>query len=62
MEKVAEWVKTCLNKSRLSEGRANCIIEEAKKDKKTLYKYYCPHCFGWHLTKKPRRKQLKKQK
>jgi hypothetical protein len=54
MEKIGEWVRTCLHKCRLSEDRANFIIEEAKKDKKILYKYYCPHCFGWHLTKKPR--------
>lgn len=58
MENIAEWVKTCLHKSRLSEGRANVIIEEAKKDHKILFKYYCPHCFGWHLTKKPRENEI----
>jgi hypothetical protein len=51
MEKVNEWVRTCLHKSRLSESIADKIIAKAK-DK--LYKYYCPHCFGWHLTKKER--------
>ena len=54
MEKTAEWVKTCLHKARLSEGKANVIINKAKEDKNILFKYYCPHCFGWHLTKKPR--------
>jgi hypothetical protein len=43
-----------LHKARLSEYKINMIIEEAKKDGKTLYKYYCPHCFGYHLTKKLR--------
>ena len=54
MEKTTEWVRTCLHKARLSDTRADKIIEEAKKDKKHLYKYSCPHCFGWHLTKRPR--------
>lgn len=36
MEKIEEWVRTCLHKAKLSEGRANLIIEGAKKDKKTL--------------------------
>lgn len=54
MEKILEWTKTCLHKSRLSEYIADNIIEEAKKNKKTLYKYNCPHCFGWHLTKRQR--------
>ena len=54
MEKMTEWLRTCLHKCRLSEFKANRIINEAKKDDKTLYKYYCPHCFGYHLTKKPR--------
>ena len=54
MEKFQEWARTCLHKARLSDYRADQIIEEAKKDKKELFKYYCPHCFGYHLTKKPR--------
>lgn len=54
MEKFDEWVRTCLHKSRLSEYKANRIIKEAKEEKVILYKYYCPHCFGFHLTKKPR--------
>ena len=52
MEKTTEWVRTCLHKARLSEGKANVIINRAKEI--NLFKYYCPHCFGWHLTKKPR--------
>lgn len=54
MEKISEWVRTCLHKSRLSSYRADLIIKEAKKDDKILFKYYCPHCAGYHLTKKPR--------
>jgi hypothetical protein len=52
MEKISEWVKTCLHKTRLSAGNADKIIERAKKDGVILYKYYCPHCFGYHLTKR----------
>ena len=56
MEKIAEWVKTCLHKARFhSEYKADRRIDEIKKkDNVTLYKYYCPHCSGWHLTKKER--------
>ena len=55
MEKVAEWVKTCLHKTKMSEGHADTIITKAKAEGKVvLYKYPCPHCFGWHVTKKER--------
>lgn len=49
-----EWIKTCLHKKRLSNSVADKIIEKAKQDNKELFKYYCPHCYGYHLTKKPR--------
>ena len=39
MEKVDEWLKTCLKKKKLSEGYADNIIVKAKKDTVTLYKY-----------------------
>jgi hypothetical protein len=53
MKRVDEWVKSCLHKTRLSEGHADEIIARvAKEENLTLYKYYCPHCFGWHLTRK----------
>ena len=52
MNKIDTWLKSCLHKKRLSEGYADKIIQKAEKDGIVLHKYYCPHCFGWHLTKK----------
>jgi len=52
MNAIDEWVKTCLRKKKLTERYADEVIERAKPAK--LYKYYCPHCFAWHITKKPR--------
>jgi len=52
MNNIDTWVKSCLHKSRLSEAIADSIIIRAKKEGTILYKYYCPYCFGWHLTKK----------
>ena len=51
MNMIDEWVKTCLHKNKYTEEEADWIIKKKKKDIR-LYKYYCPHCFGWHLTKK----------
>lgn len=48
---IKDWVRSCLQKKKLSEGCADIIIEKANKENKKLYKYYCKHCFGWHLTK-----------
>lgn len=45
--------KMCLRKKRLSEAIADKIIKKAKSEGSNLYKYYCPYCFCWHLTKKP---------
>ncbi len=49
MEKTTEWTKTCLRKKRLKESWADDIIKKATIQ---LRKYYCLHCFGWHITKK----------
>jgi len=49
MNRVDEWVKTCLRKKKLSEYHADEIIKRAKIE---LRKYYCPHCFYWYITKK----------
>ena len=56
MNDTAEWAKTCLQKSRFSnEQFADSKIAKIKEESgNVLYKYFCPHCFGWHLTKKPR--------
>ena len=53
MEKIDEWVKTCLRKKRMREEHADEVIERAAKEGTTLRKYLCPHCFAWHVTKKP---------
>lgn len=49
MDKIDEWVKTCLRKKKLKEQWADNIIKRAKTP---LRKYYCPHCAGWHVTSK----------
>lgn len=55
MDNISEWSKTCLNKSRFTSAEladkkiAGIKIESGS----VLYRYYCPHCFGWHLTRKP---------
>lgn len=43
-----KWVRRCLSKKKLSQGYADNIIE---KSTIPLMKYYCPHCFNWHLAK-----------
>ena len=49
MNKIDEWAKTCLKKKKLKEQWADSIILKADKP---LRKYYCPHCFSWHITSK----------
>lgn len=49
MKKHDEWVKTCLRKKKISEKRADYVIKIAEIP---LRKYYCPHCFNWHITKR----------
>ena len=51
MSTVKTWVGECLRKKRLSSGVADKVIERAKKEGTELYKYHCPHCDGWHITK-----------
>jgi hypothetical protein len=48
MERIKEWVSMCLRKKRLREEWADAIIKRADIP---LRKYYCPHCFAWHITK-----------
>ena len=54
MTEVDVWVKSCLRKKKMLENHADKVITRAKKEGTTLYKYSCPHCFHWHVTKKPR--------
>lgn len=50
MDKFLEWEKTCLRKVKMTDEHADLVITGAKPG--TLRKYYCPHCFGWHVTSK----------
>jgi len=52
MEKIDEWVRTCLHKVRMSDTHADMVIKRAKTDGTELRKYCCPHCDGWHVTSK----------
>lgn len=53
MTNIDEWLKTCLHKKKYSEATADELIGRIKKERGViLRKYSCPHCFGWHLTKK----------
>lgn len=56
MTTTDEWIKTCINKKRYpSENFADNVIKKVLADRgTTLYKYFCPHCSAWHLTKTPR--------
>jgi len=49
MDKFKEWAKTCLSKKKISDAAARKI---QKKSKTKLRYYFCPHCGGFHLTKK----------
>lgn len=53
--RVNAWLGQCARKKKLKPAWADQIIAEAAKTGATLYKYSCPHCFGWHVTKMPRR-------
>lgn len=52
MDKIDEWVKTCLHKKKLREKWSNDIIKRAESEGNYLRKYYCFHCFHWHVTSK----------
>jgi hypothetical protein len=62
MNEVQEWAKTCLNKSKFTESSADLKLGQLKLKGVILNKYYCPHCCGWHLTKKPRIETIYGQK
>lgn len=51
--RVRRWVGQCLRKVRMSEGHASAVIRRAKEGGQVLYKYRCPHCQSWHVTKLP---------
>jgi len=50
-ERIKSWHRMCLGKVRMSEGHADKLVTRVKmNDGVELRKYYCPHCFGWHVT------------
>jgi len=64
MQSTDEWIKTCIKKKRYStEDFADTVIKKVLQERGTqLHRYYCPHCFGWHLTKKIRVEILYEEK
>jgi hypothetical protein len=50
--RVSMFVGQCLRKKPLKEDWANRIIKQAASEGTTLYKYQCPHCQRWHVTKR----------
>ena len=54
MNDIERMRKMCLGKSRYKrEASVDRAVEKRKPFEPTIRKYYCPLCFGWHLTKKP---------
>jgi hypothetical protein len=51
-KEVSLWVGQCLRKVKLSERDANRIINRAQLNDHKMFKYFCPHCGNWHVTKK----------
>ena len=47
-----KWIGSCLRKKAYTEGLANHLIKKKRKEGVKLYKYMCPHCFRYHLTRK----------
>lgn len=52
----------CLRKKKLTEKQANQVIDRAGKDGTRLYKYHCPHCQRWHVTKNLKTETARLQK
>lgn len=50
---ISKLYGQCMRKKRLTEEIANKIVKRAKKEGMKLYSYVCPHCQGYHLTRKP---------
>lgn len=50
---VAKFVGQCLRKKRMRECHADSVIKRAAKGGTKLFKYFCPYCSGWHVTKQP---------
>lgn len=51
MANIRRWVGECLRKKKMRESHANKVIERAKAEGTELRKYFCPHCYSWHVTR-----------
>ena len=53
--RLQAWARSCLSKRRYStEERVNIAARRLGGLRRvTLRGYYCMHCGGWHLTKRP---------
>ena len=53
--KIEKSVKSllgeCLRKKRMPSGYADSVIQKAALTGVLLYKYRCPYCQKWHVTK-----------
>jgi len=58
------WIKGCIKKKRYpTENFADTVIKKVLSERGTqLYKYFCPHCSGWHLTKTVRAETVYSEK
>jgi len=49
--KIEKWQGECVRKKKLRQSWADNVIARAAANNDKLYKYYCPHCQHWHVTK-----------
>ncbi len=56
-KRIYKWTKDCLNKKRLRSDWADDVIKRAAETGTTLFKYYCPHCTKYHVTRKKEHKE-----
>lgn len=54
---IKQWYGECMRKKRLRESWADSVISRAAKDGNKLFKYYCPHCQHWHVTRRLKSKK-----
>ncbi len=59
MSELQEDLAQCYSKKRYSLKTANRVLERRLKGNPALRSYYCPVCFGYHLTKRPLKEQYK---
>ena len=55
--RLEKWIGECLRKKKLRIEWADRIIKEAAEEGTKLYKYRCPNCQKWHLTKQEKHQE-----